>query len=261
MGRDVKKTVEYYPHYIGDGKKMFTIQNKYKNDGYATWNKLLELLAKTENHYLDLSIKSELMFIASYCLVDEDKLLLIIDDITMLGEFDTFLWENRLIWCEKFIESIKTAYLKRLNPCIDRNQLISLLSSKGRLKIEEKTKLPKEKKEKEVSEDKPKTFDFKKAIIDLGATNEDAHVWMAVRLKKRSVNSEVALNGFIREVEKAGWTIKDAVNKCAVKSWASIEAKWLEDLNSKTSSLKTTHNNSGDGTNWDNELIKTHGSN
>jgi hypothetical protein len=62
MGRKAKLTVEYYPHYIGDGKKMFIIQKKYKNDGYATWHKLIELLCKTENHYLDFGNKAELMF-------------------------------------------------------------------------------------------------------------------------------------------------------------------------------------------------------
>ena len=50
-GRPIKNTVDFFPHYVNNGKTMFILQNKFGNDGYAVWFKLLELLSKTENHY------------------------------------------------------------------------------------------------------------------------------------------------------------------------------------------------------------------
>ncbi len=69
MARPERKTVDYFPHYISDGKKMFYIQQKYRNDGYATWFKVLESLALTDNHYLDLNTEMDLMFLSAKCMV------------------------------------------------------------------------------------------------------------------------------------------------------------------------------------------------
>lgn len=248
MGREEKKTVEYYPHYIGDGKKMFTIQHKYQNDGYATWNKLIELLAKTENHFLDLGEKSELMFVASYCLVSEELLLQIVQDICDLDEFDKILWSNKIIWCQKFVDSIQYAYSKRKNPCITREQLINQLSKKGRLEVvNEAPKAKKSTQSKEESIENPSTaivrFDFKKALLDAGATPESVHIWLEIRKKKRSTNSEIAFNALVREAEKANMTIQECILKCAERSWAGFEARFMEStINKQVNGTNTAEN-------------------
>lgn len=116
---------------------MFYIENKYGNDGYAAWVKILRQLAVTNYHYLNLSDKVELMFLASKCRVTEVVLESIINDLCELGELDSVLWkENRVIWCDKFIDNIKEAYNKRSNSCIDRNGLLHLLQGLGVLKTE-----------------------------------------------------------------------------------------------------------------------------
>lgn len=132
MARPEKNTVDYFPHMVGVGKKMFFIEKQYGNDGYAAWYKILEKLCETEYHFLNFNIEEEVMFIASKCNVTEDRLLSIINDLVRLGSFDKELWDKcKVIWCQYFIDSIQDAYLKRKNKCIDREGLLQVLSNKG----------------------------------------------------------------------------------------------------------------------------------
>lgn len=152
MARPQRNTVDYFPHLIGDGKKMFFIEQKYGNDGYATWFKILECLASTENHFLNLNDEQDLMFTAAKCRVSEETLLSIICDLTKLKVFDSELWEFRVVWCQIFIDSIQDAYSKRSNECQTyeglREHLASLGVLKGDVKPQSKVKETKEEKNK-----------------------------------------------------------------------------------------------------------------
>lgn len=128
MARPQSNTVSYFPHKIGDGKKIFAIEAKYGNDGYATWFKILEKLATTENHYLNLNDEIEVMYLSAKCRVKEDVLFEIINDLTRLGCFDKLLWENRYLWSQPFIDSIQDAYNRRNNKCMDLLSLCKHLS-------------------------------------------------------------------------------------------------------------------------------------
>lgn len=134
MARPERNTVDYFPHILGEGKKMFFIENKYGNDGYATWYKILEKLGSSDHHYLNLNREDELMFLAAKCKVSEETLLSIISDLVKIGAFDKVLWENKIIWCHQFVESIKDAYVKRKNKCVTYDSLRILLEGLGILK-------------------------------------------------------------------------------------------------------------------------------
>lgn len=131
MARPERNTVDYFPHIIGDGKKIFYIESKYKNDGYATWFKILEQLALTEYHYLDLNNEETVMYLAARCFIDENRLFDIINDLTRLGVFDKFLWQNKYIWCPYFITNIADAYSTRKNECITYAGLLETLNGLG----------------------------------------------------------------------------------------------------------------------------------
>lgn len=131
MARPEKNTVDYFPHMVGVGKKMFFIEKNHGNDGYATWYKILEKLCETEFHYLNFNIDEEVMFMAAKCNITEDKLLTIISDLSRLGSFDKELWADKIVWSQLFIDSIQDAYIKRKNDCIDKAGLLLLLKSKG----------------------------------------------------------------------------------------------------------------------------------
>lgn len=132
MARPPRNNIDYFPHECVHGRKMFVIESKYGNDGYAVWFKLLERLGDTDNHYLNLSDETELMYLASLMKVDEIKFKNILTDLAKLGAIDKELYEeNKIVWSQKFYESIQDAYAKRNNKCIDRNSLIQLLISLG----------------------------------------------------------------------------------------------------------------------------------
>lgn len=132
MARQQQNTVDYFPFLCKEGEAMFYIENKYGNDGYATWIKILRQLAVTNYHYLNLSEYKTIMFLSSKCKVNEKLLLEIITDLCNIGEFNKPLWEqNKIIFSEKFIENIKDAYSRRKNECINLHTLCIHLNSSG----------------------------------------------------------------------------------------------------------------------------------
>ena len=132
MARPERNTVDYFPFICEDGKKMYYIEETYGNDGFATFVKLLRELAKTEFHYLDLSKPTTQMFLSAKCKVSKEVLISIINDLVELGKFDKLLWdENKIVWCQGFVDSIQDAYSKRKNKCITYEGLIQLLIGLG----------------------------------------------------------------------------------------------------------------------------------
>lgn len=160
MARPERNTVDYFPFYCDDGKKMFYIEETYGNDGFATFIKILKELAKSEYHYLDLSQNITLMFLSAKCKISKEVLVSIINDLVDLGKFDSVLWsENKIIWCEDFTNSVSDAYLKRNNKPLTYEGLLLLLVSKG---VRKPSKLlptstgNTQRKEKEIKEEKIK---------------------------------------------------------------------------------------------------------
>lgn len=161
MARPERNTVDYFPFYCEEGNKMFYIEETYGNDGFASFIKILRELAKANHHYLDLSKQTTVMFLSAKCKVSKETLLSIISDLVELGKFDAVLWnENRVVWCQDFVDSIQDAYKKRNNKCITYEGLLVLLTSLGVLKqgflpkngTHNTQRKEKERKEKEIKE-------------------------------------------------------------------------------------------------------------
>lgn len=136
MGAKSQNTVNYFPHFISDGKKMFFIEKKYGNDGYATWFKILEKIATTENHFLNLNDDQEIMYLSAKCNIDETTLINIITDLAKLGAIDAYLWASRVVWSQRFIDEIQTAYKRRNNNCIQYYDLCIQLKYNGILSVD-----------------------------------------------------------------------------------------------------------------------------
>ena len=111
---------------------MFFIESKYKNDGHSTWLKILRELAKADYHFLNLNDEIQLMYLSAKCFISEEKLNDIICDLVKLGEFDKELWEDyKVIFSEKFVDSIRDAYKKRSNDPPTKNDIFLLLEGLG----------------------------------------------------------------------------------------------------------------------------------
>lgn len=124
MARPERNDVDYFPHPVTRGRKMDIIESKFKNDGYATWYKIIEQLGAANYHFLNLSDEATVMWLAGKCNIDENKLFEIIDILVKLGEFDEEFWrKGKILWNVKFIESIQDAYNRRANDTLSRKDI------------------------------------------------------------------------------------------------------------------------------------------
>lgn len=117
-GRKNKNTVDYFPHYCIPGKTLFIIESKFGHKGYSIWFKTLELLGISENHYIDLREETDLLFLISKLKITEDEFNDIYDLLSKLDAIDEFLWSNKIIFSENFINNVADAYRRRDNKCM-----------------------------------------------------------------------------------------------------------------------------------------------
>lgn len=238
MARPERNNVDYFPFICEDGNKMFYIEETYGNDGFATFVKLLRELAKTNYHYLDLSKPSTMMFLSAKCKVSKEILNSIISDLVDLGKFDKTLWdENKIIWCQDFIDSIQDAYSKRNNKCITLDSLRALLTSLGVLK---QGKLPTKGgvKPQSIVEDsiedetKPKEnkFNFKNSLLEFSTNKQLIEDWLLVRKNKKATNTKTAFDLFMSEVDLSDISLDEVLKICVEKSWSGYKFKWIQNL-------------------------------
>jgi len=112
-GRPYKNSVDYFPHFATGGKTIFILQNRYGNDGYAVWFKLLELLSRTENHYFCVRNASDCEFLGAIMGINTELLERILRTLAECEAIDLELWNHRIIWCQKLVNNLVTVYQKR----------------------------------------------------------------------------------------------------------------------------------------------------
>ena len=84
---------------------------------------------------------------------------------------------------------------------------------------------------------------FREALIGQGVTPEVVDAFMLVRKKAKAVNSQIALNGLLREIARAGIPADDAIRFAVEWSWRGFRAEWYFN---KTRSLSRGMSKSGD---------------
>lgn len=243
MARPERNSVDYFPFYCEEGKKMYYLEEKYGNDGFATFIKILRELAKTNYHYLDLSKKTTIMFLSARCKISLETLNEIISDLVDLEKFNRELWEeNKIIWCQDFIDSIQDAYSKRKNKCITLSGLLHLLDSLGVRKLnkskstgtentQSKVEYSKEKEKKEnkillEKETKEEKFNFKKKLIDFGLEKKIVEDFLKNRKIKRLANTETACERILKKLESMPEDKNKIMAFAVEKGWGGFEPKW-----------------------------------
>lgn len=113
MTRPRKQTVDYFPHTCNHGQTMFIIEQRYGNDGYAFWFKLLELLGGTEGHSLDCNKAATWNYLSAKTCVPKEKAEEILDLLSELDAIDKKLWEGKIIWSDNFLKGLAFAYRNR----------------------------------------------------------------------------------------------------------------------------------------------------
>src|SRR6266496_762686 len=113
MARPKKKGVDYFPHDCVTGKTIFILEQKFGNDGYAFWFKLLEFLGTNEGHYLDCNNLEDMEFLQAKTHLDEFMIHKILDTLSNLNAIDRELWQKRVAWSQKFVDGISDVYENR----------------------------------------------------------------------------------------------------------------------------------------------------
>lgn len=114
MARPKRMTVDYFPHYVKGGRTIFILENRFGNDGYAFWFKVLEVLGESEGHFFNCSDRSNWEYLLAKTRVSVETAEEIIRVLVGLGKIDKELWEqHRVIWCENFVNNITDVYRTR----------------------------------------------------------------------------------------------------------------------------------------------------
>jgi len=128
--RPNKSTVDYFPHYAKHGKTIFILENKYGNDGYAFWFKLLELLSDSNNHVIDCRNPDQWEYLLAYTKVDDITANNIIQTLINLGKIDVEMWANKILYSDTFIDKIKIVYDRRNTDLVQKQGLCEQLGIK-----------------------------------------------------------------------------------------------------------------------------------
>ena len=115
MARIERDTVVYFPHdaKAATGDTLTILQGRYGNDGYAVWFKILEKLAASDGHYLDLRGPMRWQLFVSYLGVSEITMVEILQLLVEIEAIDAALWELRVVWCQNLVTNLASVYRNR----------------------------------------------------------------------------------------------------------------------------------------------------
>ncbi len=115
MARPQKQTVDYFPHdaHAAEGDTLTALQNRFGNDGYAFWFKLLEKLAATEGHVIDCHNPVKWQTFIARMRVTELRGVEIMNLLVEMQAIDAELWQERLIWCDNLVRNVADVYKNR----------------------------------------------------------------------------------------------------------------------------------------------------
>jgi hypothetical protein len=113
MSRPKKNRVDYFPHSCKHGRTMFVLEQKFGNDGYAFWFKLLELLGQSDGHSFYCRNPSDWEFLQAITRLDGETCTEILNLLAKLEAIDPELWQNGVIWSKNFVEGIAEVYVNR----------------------------------------------------------------------------------------------------------------------------------------------------
>lgn len=126
MARPTKNTVEYFPHFCQHGQTMFILEQRWGNDGYAFWFKLLEMLGSTENHFIDLRNIATKEFLSAKTHLGSEQCNEMLDLLADLDAIDPDLWsQKKVVWCDKLVSNFDGVYKKRRTDLPEKPELRS----------------------------------------------------------------------------------------------------------------------------------------
>jgi hypothetical protein len=90
----------------------------------------------------------------------------------------------------------------------------------------------KRREEKKETKTRAPRFDAQAHLESLSVDSSIARDWLELRKAKKLPVTETAVDGVVREAEKAELSLDDALRICCERGWAGFNAKWLDDSGS-----------------------------
>jgi hypothetical protein len=113
MTRPRKQTVDYFPHYCNHKSTIFILEQKYGNDGYAFWFKLLEMMGTENGHFIDFRDESKWVFLQAKTKLNAETCQEILDLLSKINAIDPEFWKIHVAWSQNFVDGLAPVYGNR----------------------------------------------------------------------------------------------------------------------------------------------------
>jgi hypothetical protein len=90
---------------------------------------------------------------------------------------------------------------------------------------------------------KSSRYDFKKALIEIGVSEQIAKDWMEVRKAKGAANTETSFKSIEREILKSGLPADECIRVAVENSWRGFKAEWLANQQKSKGKVSVLENN------------------
>lgn len=124
MPRPLKRTVDYFPHFVQHGKTLLILQNEFGNDGYAFWFKLLSLLCKTDGQVYDYNNPASWRLLLAETSVNEDTANRLLQLLAEIDAIDTVLYQSKVIWIQQLVDNLSDVYTRRRNGSVPERPIL-----------------------------------------------------------------------------------------------------------------------------------------
>lgn len=226
LSRPMKKGVDYFPHACTHGQTMFILEQRWGNDGYAFWFKLLELLGSTKGHVLDAENTATREFLAAKTRLSVEQCYEILNLLADLDAIDQELWKkHHVIWCQNFVDHLEPVYRKRKTETPTKPSFCDENSSIDDVSVTESTQS--KVKESKVKESKVNKIRVKEKELDTLSANASVGLSVCDKLiedppkkQKTQILSKTQLerfNQFWYEYPKK------KAKLAAMKAWAKLK--------------------------------------
>lgn len=125
MPRPLKRTVDYFPHFVTAGKTLLILQNEYGNDGYAFWFKLLSLLCKTDGQVYDYNNPAAWRLLLAETCVNEDIANKVLQLLSEIEAIDPALYVKKIIWVQNLVDNLGDVFTRRRNGSVPEKPVIA----------------------------------------------------------------------------------------------------------------------------------------
>ena len=128
MARPVKHTVDYFSHDAdASRRKTLTILfNNFGHEGISFWWQLLENIANTDYHIINLRNSVDLEFLAGIMHFQPERFKEILKKVAELNAIDGDLYSEGTIWCQNLVDRLNDVYDNRKQDLPTKPELLGI---------------------------------------------------------------------------------------------------------------------------------------